>query len=99
MPRTRAGNPDPFHVLMGQVGGNLSWARTADRSARTAPARAASPSDILYWLKKLGPEMDGASEETRIKAARNLQVAYFARLSLSAAQARRRKAAERRGMK
>lgn len=65
-------------VLLGRIGAYTSWARTADRTARTAPARAALEAKFLA-------EADG--DPRRAEAMRK---AYFARLALKSAQARRR---------
>lgn len=62
----------------GVVGAEQSWANTKDRSARTAPARAALDAKFLA-------EADG--DPTR---AEHLRRAYFRRLALKSAQARRR---------
>jgi hypothetical protein len=61
--------------LAGRVGAYESWARTEDRSARTAPARAA-------FLARFEDAPDP-------EAARK---AYFNRLALASAKARRKKA-------
>jgi hypothetical protein len=65
----------------GRIGAHLSWAATADRSARTAPARAALDRKFL----------DQAGGDP-VRAA-HLRKAHFARLALRSAEARRRKAA------
>jgi hypothetical protein len=69
--------PDPFRVLAGSIGGHQSWANTQDRTARTAPARAALD-------KKFLDEADGDP----VRAA-HLRAVYFKRLALKSAQARR----------
>jgi len=60
----------------GEIGAIESWARTPDRSARTAPGRAA-------FLARFDDYPDP-------EAARK---AYFRRLAMKSAQARRKKAA------
>jgi hypothetical protein len=65
--------------LVAQIAAHESWAQTPDRSARTAPARAALDQKFL----------DLASGDP-IRAA-HLRKAHFARLALRSAQARRRK--------
>lgn len=67
--------------LAGRVGALTSWGRTSDRSARTAPARAALDAKFLV-------EADGDPQR-----ADALRRAYFARLALLSAQARRRRRA------
>lgn len=67
--------------LIGSIGANISWANTRDRSARTAPARAALEQRFL-------DEADGDP----VRAA-HLRKAYFQRLALKSAQVRRAKKA------
>jgi hypothetical protein len=55
----------------------MSWARTENRSARTAPARAALDQKFL-------DEAGGDAQR-----AASLRKAYYARLALKSAQARR----------
>ncbi len=61
-----------------RIGAHTSWANTKDRSARTAPARAALDQKFL----------DQANGDT-VRAA-HLRKAYFLRLALKSAKARRR---------
>ena len=64
-----------------------SWARTEDRSARTAPARKAA---LDRFERQVDP--DGVLAPTeRARRAESLRRAYFARLALKSAQARRRR--------
>jgi hypothetical protein len=79
--------PDSLRVQIGRVGAYESWARTKDRSARTAPGRKA-------MLDKFEREVDPNNELTpqeRAKRAVFARKAYFARLVLKSAQARRRR--------
>ena len=64
--------------MLGRIGAETSWANTADRSARTAPARAALDQKFL----------DAAGGDP-VRAA-HLRKAHFARLALKSAQARRK---------
>lgn len=64
--------------LRGQIAAHSSWASTEDRAARTAPARAALDAK---FLEEAGGD--------RVKAE-HLRKAYFARLALKSAQARRK---------
>lgn len=64
--------------LRGSIAAHESWARTANRSQRTAPARAALDARFLA-------EADGDPQR-----AEHLRRAYFQRLALKSAQARRR---------
>jgi len=70
-----------------------SWAKTADRTARTEAARAKAPSGLEYWLARLDPCMDAADPETRLKAAVAARRAYYSGLAHKANVARRRKRA------
>lgn len=68
--------------LLGRIGAHVSWANTADRTARTAPGRAALEQKFL-------DQADGDP----VRAA-HLRKAYYQRLALKSAAARRaRKAA------
>ena len=64
--------------LIAQIAAHTSWANTEDRSARTAPARRALEQKFLEQAHG-----DPARAE-------NLRRAYFQRLALKSAQARRR---------
>ena len=71
-----------------------SWARTPDRAARTAPARAARRQQFLDRARELqGPE---ATAEAVEQAAGHLYKADMARMSLKATKARQAKARARR---
>lgn len=61
-----------------RIGAHTSWARTIDRSARTAPARAALDAKFL------------AEADDDPVRAEHLRKAYFARLALRSARARRK---------
>jgi hypothetical protein len=69
---------DPIRSTIGSIGAHVSWANTTDRAARTAPARAALEQKFLE-------QADGDP----VRAA-HLRKAYFARLALKSAQARRK---------
>jgi len=64
--------------LAGQLAAHESWAKTTDRAARTAPARAAADAKFLA-------QADGDPVK-----AQHLRKAFYARLSLKSAQSRRR---------
>ncbi|GAA1911375.1 hypothetical protein GCM10009737_11000 [Nocardioides lentus] len=64
--------------LAARIAAHSSWAATADRAARTAPARAALDQKFI----------DAAGGDL-VRAA-HLRKAHFARLALKSAQARRR---------
>jgi len=68
-----------------RAGAHRSWSRTADRSARTAPARAAS---LARFEREVDP--DGVlTEQERSRRAESAMRAYFTELSIRAAQVRR----------
>lgn len=71
--------------IIGSIGGHESWSRTADRTARTAPAR--DKFDARFE-KQVDPDglLDPAE---RARRAENARKAYFARLALKSAQSRR----------
>ncbi len=64
--------------LLGRANAHASWANTENRSARTAPARAALDQKFL----------DAANGDP-VRAA-HLRKAHFARLALKSAQSRRK---------
>jgi hypothetical protein len=68
--------PDTLRSLQGSLAAHVSWFNTTDRSARTAPARAALEAKFLE-------QADG--DPIR---AEHLRKAYFARLALASAKAR-----------
>jgi len=75
--------------LRGRIGAYESWARTENRTARTAPARRA-------LLDRFEVEVDPSGElppAERAKRAESARKAYFTRLALKSAQARRRASA------
>jgi hypothetical protein len=69
--------------LRSQLGAHTSWANTPDRSARTAPARAALDAKFLE---------QAGGDAVR---AEHLRKAYFASLALKSARARRARSAGR----
>jgi len=78
------------HEAIGRYGGLKSWANTPDRTARTAPARRRSPSNVEYHLERLDPErFADATESQRLAAAEAGRRAYFAELAMKSARARR----------
>lgn len=70
--------PDPVLSALGRLGAHISWGNTKNRSARTAAARAA-------FEQKFLDQADGDP----FRAA-SLRKAYYARLALKSAQARRK---------
>jgi hypothetical protein len=73
--------------LRGRIAAHASWANTADRPARTAKARKAM---LDKFEREVDPEGQLAPAE-RARRAAHARAAYFARLSLKSAQARRRR--------
>lgn len=67
-------------ALLGKIGAHASWANTRDRTARTAPARAALEQKFL-------DQADGDP----VRAA-HFRKAYYQRMSLKSVQARRARA-------
>ena len=79
--------------LRGQIAAHTSWARTENRSARTANARKAA---LDRFERQADP--DGTlSPAERVRRAEHLRRAYFARLAFASAKARRRAKETRNG--
>jgi hypothetical protein len=77
--------------MRARIAVHTSWAKTADRSARTAPARKAAMDRFEHEV-----DPDGALPAAeRARRAEHLRKAHFTRISLLGVQARRRKAAEK----
>jgi hypothetical protein len=79
---------DSIRSLASRAGSFESWARTADRSARTAPGRAAF---LDRFEREVDPDGVLAPEE-RARRAEYLRKAYFTRLALKSAKSRARRA-------
>jgi len=71
--------------LRGQIAAHTSWANTTDRPGRTAKARKALDDKFLA-------EADGDP-----RRAESLRKAYYAKLALKSAQARRRRGGDLNG--
>ncbi len=72
--------------LIGSLGGHTSWANTADRTARTQPAR-----DKFAKRFERQVDPDGLLDPAeRAKRAEHARKAYFLQLALKSAAARRR---------
>jgi len=76
-------------AVAGRIGAHESWARTDDRPARTANARRAFLARFEHQVDPDG-RLSPAERERRAESARK---AYFARLALKSAAARRKGAA------
>ena len=73
--------------LRAQIAAHESWARTEDRTARTAKARQAA---LNKFERQVDP--DGIlTPAERAKRAEHARKAHFKRLALKSAQARRRR--------
>ena len=79
-------------TLAARAAAHTSWARTPDRSARTAPGRAALQA---RFEAEVDPEGVLPPDE-RARRADSARAAYFSRLALRSAKARRKAAAARR---
>ena len=75
-------------ALRAKIAAHISWANTADPTARTANARKASEG---RFERQVDPE-GVLPEAERARRAEDARKAYFLSLSLKSAQARRRKA-------
>ncbi len=76
-------------ALQARAAAHASWALTPDPAARTAPARRAAED---RFEKQVDPDGTLPAEE-RARRAEHARKAYFLRLALKSAQARRKKAA------
>ena len=72
--------------LIARLAAHESWAKTADSSARTAPARRAM---LDRFERQVDPDGELAPAE-RARRAEHARKAYFTRLALRSAQARRK---------
>jgi hypothetical protein len=70
--------PDPVKSMAGKIGAHISWANTTDRTSRTAKARAALDRKFL-----------DAADGDPIRAE-SFRKAYFARMAMRSAMARRK---------
>jgi hypothetical protein len=73
--------------LLGRIGALTSWANTVDRTARTEPGRRAM---LERFEREVDPDGTLPPAE-RAKRAEFARRAYFQRLALKSAQARRRR--------
>lgn len=71
--------------LRGRLGAQESWARTSDRTGRTAPARKAFND---RFLKQVDPE-GVLPEKERQQRAEQARKAFYTRMALKSVQARR----------
>lgn len=78
--------PDPSRQIIGAIGAHESWSRTPDRTARTAPGRRAF---LERFEREVDPDGTLSPAERTIRAE-HARKAYFQRLALKSAKARRR---------
>jgi hypothetical protein len=76
--------PKPLRQLIGSIGAHESWARTPDRTARTANGRRAF---LDRFEREVDPDGTLAPEERALRAS-HARTAYFKRLALKSAQVR-----------
>ncbi|MFC9765609.1 hypothetical protein [Rhodococcus jostii] len=81
--------PTTERTLIARLAAHESWARTPNRSARTAPARRAL---MERFEREVDPNGELSPQE-RAHRAEHARKAYFTRLALKSARSRR-KAAE-----
>lgn len=72
--------------LRAQLGAEMSWAKTIDRTARTAPGSRAAEARFERQARELHP---GASDEQIAKVTENLRKAHYRRMGLAAAKKKR----------
>src|SRR5665647_1362140 len=82
---------DTVTRLRASIAAHESWSRTTDRSARTAPARAAL---MARFEREVDPDGTLPPDE-RARRADHKRRAYFGRLALKSARSRRRAVALR----
>lgn len=80
-------SPTNDRALRGKIASHVSWSRTEDRSARTAPARAAADARFEREVDPAGT----LPPAERARRAEHLRKAHMARLSLASAKARRQR--------
>jgi len=84
----RVGSTPGERVLRARIAAGERWAKERDRSAATAPARAAFND---RFERQVDPDRTLAPAERHCRAE-SARKAYFARLALRSAQARRARA-------
>jgi hypothetical protein len=77
--------------LASSIAADTSWARTANRSERTAPARRRTPVQFEYWLDKVRAEHPDLNPAQQRAMATNAWRAQQKSSSLAAAKAREAK--------
>ena len=82
---------DTIRTQIARLGAYESWAKTADRTARTAPGRAAANT---RFEREVDPNNELPPAE-RAKRAEYARKAHFTRLALKSAKVRRARAASK----
>ncbi|WP_327066764.1 hypothetical protein [Kitasatospora sp. NBC_01302] len=72
-------------TLRAKLAAHVSWANTPDPASRTAKARAAQ---LTRFEREVDPD-NQLSDEERTRRAEHAKKAYYTRLALRSAQARR----------
>jgi hypothetical protein len=74
-------------TLRARLGAHTQWAKTEDRTERTAKARKASAARFVTQAEELHP---GGSPELIARTAESLAKAHYTRMGLKSAEKRRR---------
>jgi hypothetical protein len=77
-----------IQVLAARAAQHERWARTADRTEATAAMRAAGPNGLAYFENQVDPERKLPEAQRRAMAV-SARKAYYARLALASARARK----------
>lgn len=80
-----------------RLASHLSWERTTDRSARTAPARAAS--HHRRFVEMAREQIPDASDAEITELAQSLRQAHFVEMARRSVEARRRRSQRERDEK
>jgi hypothetical protein len=72
------------------IAANARWAREPSRARATAPARAAGPASVDYWIGKVDPDRQ-MSNVDRVKAAENARREFYQRLGKTGRKAKKAK--------
>ncbi len=86
--------PGSERTLRAPLAAHTRWAATppSARTAVTAKARAAAPGSLTWHMSQVDPDKKLSDDDRRVMAE-NHRSAYFTRLALKSAQARRKAAA------
>lgn len=79
--------------LAGRLGAHLSWSRTVDRQARTAPAREAWGARFIADVRREHPDL---SDEEVERMAEHRRRAEMTRIALASVRARRARSEHKR---